>query len=291
MKFIISDYSSYNQTEPLYFDRTLNLLDGCSSTLWNGSNISAYDIFDLVKPNIWITHIKSIVTDALAYMAKENNDIQLIVNITGATQEEVSNVENFILDKNINCAFFFTNLDDSNIQCKKIKILTLPLGIDLFTRNGKLKYSIDKGVIINDLSAIKPEVYTYHYLSNNLSLDGKVDITLSIDKIASIISNYKEIVFTYFDRVIPQLFFDASYRTNKVYFNIADSEKTNYVNSKFKKLLKIDYDICDENINFEEIKQKIKSKHTCMNRVKSLLSQLPCHDLIKSLEAKIGEQL
>jgi hypothetical protein len=287
MKLVITDYSSYNQTEPSYFNTSLNLIDGCSSTLWNTSQISAYDIFDMVKPNIWITHIKSIVTDGLAYMSKEDPNIQLIINITSANQEEVYNVENFILDKKINCAFFFTNLDDSAIKSKKIKILNIQLGADIFLGDGKLNYYIDKGIFVNNKSEMKSYNGSFHYIANNQSLEKDVDVTLSIQQLSSIYKNYGEIVFRYFDRIVPQLFYDAVYRGNKVYYDIDNTEKVEYVNSKFKKLLKIDTDLCSDGLDFNSIKECVKSKHTCLNRVKSLLSQLPCNDMIEKLETII----
>ena len=37
---------------------------------------------------------------------------------------------------------------------------------------------------------------------------------------------------------------------------------------------------CD---TFEKVKQQVINKHTCLHRTKSLLSQLPCNDLVVKL--------
>jgi hypothetical protein len=295
MKFVINDYSSANQSESHYLNATFNSIDGCSSVLWDGGQISAFDLFDTVRPDIWITHFKYIVNDGLIYMGQKGNNTELIINITGANQEEVSSLEDFIISKNVRCLFFFTNLDDNTITTKKINIVKVQLGADLFLLNNnrnQLSYNVEKAIFINNKTEIKPYSTTHHIISNNIEATDGADLVLTIAQLGSIYHNYSEIIFRYFDRVVPQLFYDATYAGNRVYYDIDNDEKRNYVNQKFKKILKIENNICDpQSLDFEYIKSCVKNKHTCLHRAKSLLSQLPAHEFIKKLEVLIDRSV
>lgn len=295
MKFIITDYSSNSQSESLYFHKGLSLLEGCSSALWNTQRISAYDIFDMVKPDIFMTHINSISTDALSYLKKEDSKIGLIVNITGANQSQVTNTENFLKTHNINCLFFFTNADEINITTSKMKVLSIQLGANIFPSHGiALSYRLNKGIMISNQSQISPtnnvDDQSYHYISHNTEINDIADIVLPVDPLCGLYKHYSEIVFKYFSTVVPQEFYDSIYHGNKTYFDIDDVEKKSMINSKFKKIFNIDSDICDSSsIDSNIIQSRVRNKHTCLHRLKSLLSQLPCHDIVQRLQVIIGD--
>ncbi|MFN9956944.1 MAG: hypothetical protein ACK55I_27900, partial [bacterium] len=64
------------------------------------------------------------------------------------------------------------------------------------------------------------------------------------------------------------------YSGTKVIFDTKESNDLEQINSIFKggKLL-----------------SSVKNKHTCLHRVKSLLSQLNCKDIIEKLESEISK--
>jgi hypothetical protein len=287
MKFLINNYSSNNQTEPMYLNAGINLITGMSSFLWNGQQISAYDAFDLMKPDYFITHIDNLPMDCLSYM-KNNKNIELILNITGTQETNINNVVNILEEHDIKSAFFFTNSDNIDIKLKNINIITIGLGADVFFaagNNNKLNYRINKGVFINNKSQVKNLDGTYHHLSHENNMQGYADIVLPIYGISNIYKNYDNIIFKFFGTIIPQTFYDSVFYGNKVYYEIEDSVLANNINEKFKKIFKINYDICNnENVDFGSLKDKIKSKHTCLHRLKSLLSQLPLQDSVKNID-------
>ena len=282
MKFLISNYSSESQTEPFYFNTSINLLNGYKSTLWDNNTTSAYDIFDLVKPDYYITHISAIPTDVIDYL-RNHKTTSIILNVTGETRDNLEKMEQILIEESIKCPFFYTNSDDEVYKLKNIKMLSIPFGADVFFNTGSLSFNIDKGVIINSENDIKHYETPHHIISYNTSLINVSDMVLSIQQMAAIYKNYNEIIFTFFGNLIPQVFYDAIYYGNKVYYDIDDPEKNKILSQKLEKILKID---CDLRIikNFNKIKQTIKEKHTCLHRVKSLLSQLPSEDGIKNID-------
>lgn len=285
MKVLISDYSSDNTTEPLYFNAILNSID-CKSTLWP-DNTSTFDIFDIVQPDIHITHHSKISKDLVIYLQQSSRKIDLIVNITGMNQENVRDFIKALNEYNIDPALLFVNHYDHNIQTKKTNIISILHSADVFLKSEQPHYNIEYGIIINNENQVKPLGQTYHYITNNKSLEKNVDILLPIGRLAHLYNNYKNILFRYFDKEVPQIFFDAAYRNNSVLFDLEDRT---LLNGQLKKLLG-EENLCDPSIeNSGDIREKIKQKHTCLHRVKSLLSQLPAKEYIDKLE-RIIEKL
>jgi hypothetical protein len=277
MKFLINNYHSESQTECLYFNTVINLIKGCSSTIWDPRQCSAYDIFDLTKPDYFLTHIASIKEDVLRYM-REHVGCKMIINITGANQENVEQIEKFILDHNVDIAFFFTNHDET-YKLRHTNVVSIPLGADIFLNQHPLRYQLDKAIIVNSKSEIIQSEGSYHILSYNKKLEKDVDIVMPSNHLAGLYRNYNEIVLRFYGTLLPQIFFDAIYYGNKVYYDFEDKEQLSSINAKINKVLKLKGDE-----DSDTIKNIVKKKHTCLNRVKSLLSQLPSNHIIGQID-------
>ena len=88
--------------------------------------------------------------------------------------------------------------------------------------------------------------------------------------------NYDEVIFEKIENFITQSFFDALHQCNKVYYEYAASE----VEESIRKIFKLEGNVLDYNNesrldNFESIKSIVEEKHKPINRVKTILSQLP----------------
>jgi hypothetical protein len=283
MKILFNDYSSGSQTECYYLSSAINLIQGCSSIIWNSKEKSAYDIFDVFKPDYFVTHSSSIHTDAMHYMS-ENTNIKLIVNSTGNTKDIVKKIEQILIDENVEVAFFYTNNDEEVTDLKKHNMISIPFGADVFfndTRN--LKYNIDTAFFVSETDQIPCiDNKVYHSISIDKQLLGKADITLPILEISSIYQNYDNIIFKGFERFLPQVFFDTVFYGKNVKYQLDDKNTQSIVEAKIKKLLKV------ENVeDFQAIKASVKNKHTCLHRAKTLLSQLPSHEFISQLDGLI----
>jgi len=284
MKFLISNYSTSTQSECMYINTALNLLSTCKSTIWDNKTISAYDIFDLTSPDFYITHVSSIDKQAMGYI-KNSKTIELIINITGAGQDNVNLLEQELESANIQCSFLFHNSNDHGLVSKKNRIISIGHGADIFLGNSFPKYKLENAIFVGQESEVKPFGETYHTISTNVKLKDVVDIYMPITQLSNIYDKYDNCIVRYFGKLVPQLFYDAVYYGNKVYYNLDNAESKNAAIQKINKLLKLDIDITDPStIDQKTIKDSVKSKHTCLHRVKSLLSQLPCKDSIANID-------
>lgn len=286
MKVLVSDYSSEHTTEPLYLSATLNII-GCKSVLWP-NNISTFDMFDICQPDVHITHHSKITQDLALYLQQSTRKIDLVVNITGMSQDNVRDFIKALNDYNIEPAMLFVNHYNHNLQTKKTKIISLLHGADIFLESEPPQYNIDYGIMVDDKDQIKPMGQTYHYITSNRSLEHNSDICLPISRMTHIYRNYKNIVFRYFNQEIPQIFFDAAYRNSSV---LVDIDDRSVLHNQFKQVFN-DQNLCDPNIeNSGDIREKIKSNHTCLHRTKSLLSQLPAKDYTDKLQQLIESSI
>lgn len=276
MKFLIQDYSTLFHTEPKYFNHILNSLEGCSSALWSVDNpMSVYDIMDMVKPNVVITHASLVPKDLIIYLS-ENKHIELILNISGVTQEDLNNIEKIFTQYDVNCNLCFVNYGEHYFISKKFNIVSIYHGVDLFfPTNTNIKYKVDKLYLTNNPNTKIEDNCSYHTISNNENIKDDVDMVISVYDLGAIYNNYDQICIESFPNknIVPQLFFDATYYGKSVKFNFTTEQL-----QEVCRILKLD-NIKDTN----KVKQVLKEKHTCFNRTKSLLSQLRCTDLVNKL--------
>ena len=268
MKFLISNYSNPWYTEPYYFNAGLNLIDGVKSDIFNNQQ-SVYDNFDRVKPNVFITHASHISRDIVSYL-KSNNEIQLAINTNWIEPEKIGQMNIFLASEEIKPIFF--GFDDNKIDgAKYFKILP---GADTFLNNSKKEYSIDKLIFVTQKEEIVELDGTYHYATINQELAQDVDILLPINLLSTLFNNYNEVVFKGSLYVGSQLSFNAIHSGTKVVFDTKDKDLLDRIDSIFKG---------------QKLLSSVKSKHTCLNRLKSLLSNLSYKDLSSKLESKMNQ--
>lgn len=284
MKFLISNYGSKTQTECYYFNAAINLINGCTSAIWDNKQISAYDILDTIKPDYFITHVNTIFTDVLHYI-QENNGPSLIINTTGLPIDHIKEIEKELLSQKIPIAFFYSNSDEQIYKLSKTNMVCIPLGADIFLQNSGSDFQIDTCFLINNKDQIKTNKTTYHNIAIGEADNNIGDLYLDISELAPLYKNYKEIIFRYYGSMLPQSLFDAIYYGNAVYYDLDDKETQLRVEAKLKKIFGID-DLNDTH----KIKNTVRNKHTCLHRTKSLLSQLPSHDIIGGLDQIIDYQ-
>lgn len=281
MKILINNYSNPHSTEPIYLNTAFNAV-GCESTLWP-SNISTFDIFDMVRPNVHITHHSRLTIDLATYL-KDAKNIDLMINITGLNQSHLTAMEEKLLGYGVKPKLYFVNYYDHNLKSSHVNIMTLLHGADIFFGQAKKQYAIEYGILVDSKDQMYPHGETYHYLSTNEQSVNDVDICLPLHQMSQLWGNYNKIIMRYFYNAIPQCFYDAGYYNNNVYFDVKDRFILDNI------LIKMfgDGKHCDLSIdNSGDITDKIKQKHTCLHRAKSLLSQLPCKEQTDKMQSLI----
>ena len=284
MKILISDYSSNFTTEPLYLNTVFNNI-GCVSTIWP-KGVSTYDVFDIAKPELHITHHSYLTRDLVAYL-KENPKIDLVINITGINQENLSRLDSFFKDENITPSFYYVNYYDCDLKSKH-NIVSILHGADLFLGTSEKQYDIQNGIFINSKDQIKPVGDTYHFITSYENLTDSADIYFPIYRLSHMYNNYQRIIFRYFEKCLYQIFFDAAIYNGNVFFDLNDRT---VLNENLNKILKQENMCLLDNEDSGKIRELIIKKHTCLHRAKSLLSQLSCKEYVDNLQNLIESSI
>lgn len=282
MKLLISNYSSDSTTEPLYLNASLNKV-GCESNLLQ-LNTSIYDGFDKNQPDVYIAHHEYLSKDLLVYLKDGGNKkVDLIINISNMSQENLSKLDSILSENNIKLAFYFVNNYDTKLHSRN-NIVSLLHGADLFLTSEPKQYSIDYAIFIDNKSQIRHIDGSYHYITYDKGIDQVADLYFPIHRLSHLYQNYNKVVFRYFHGIFTQAFFDSAVRTKYVYFDVDNDE---LLRKHLTKLLG-EEGLCDlSNENSGDIMEIIMNKHTCLNRTKSLLSQLPAKEYVDNLQKLI----
>lgn len=280
MKFLIENYSNDVSTQPLYFNKHINETQGYKAFIRH-NNASLFDIFDTIKPDVYITSINTLSKDALLYL-QENQNIKLLISIDGLQEDNFINLDRILQSYNVQCHFFFSSRDKS--YSRKHRFVTIRNGADINIKQDlSINYRLNKCIVTqkDNQKVDYKKKYTgaYHVVTSNQSLVATADAYIPITLMPSVYRMYDEILFVDIDSDIPQAFFDALYYGNKVYYDITDENIATRVREAIANIIGneyiLDYNDTNKTDNFVDIKNVIRDKHTALNRTKTLLSQLP----------------
>lgn len=269
MKFVIENYSDQYHTQPLYFHKEL-VDQGHEATIYETNSSSVFDVLDRTHPDYYITHARLLKNDHIYYA--KNNKIKFLINVQHLTFQDINNLDGILHQNNIDCPFFFLNLNAvPKVKHRNIIRIMDCADINLLDQKSNIKFQIPKAYMV-DSSQNVDDKCPHHIISNNLELRETIDICLPEIQLGLFYSNYDEIIFLHSDNYITQSFFDSIMFGAKTYFLSNSADIKDMFNSVFKD---IDLSYDKKFTNFEELRELVKEKHSPKNRIKTLLSQLP----------------
>tara|TARA_R110000824_G_scaffold249717_1_gene438617 strand:- start:263 stop:1135 length:873 start_codon:yes stop_codon:yes gene_type:complete len=287
---LVYNYSSNVSTEPLYLQKCISEAGG-TSHLWADNTISAFDMFDSIKPDVFICHFTRVTTDMLKYLSN-NKNISIVVNVTGAADEHTQAIEHAFDNNNISCPFFFTNTHKIIVTTNtKRELKHILPGIDVFLP--KLTpplFNVDTCYIATGKSDLLSECIkednkeSYHLISIG---DGEdFDIKLNIKDLVSFFDKYKVCnLVGSIDFVMSQLFYEVSFRSKGISLRVS-AENQDKINKIFKSLF-----VEEEGKNIGDVVRKqLKNKHNCFNRTSQLVRALRDEELANKID-KMGNSL
>mgnify|MGYP005990936569 CR=1 FL=1 len=298
MRVLIQDYSNPDSTEAMYLCQSFNSV-GVESTLWNSDRISAYDVFDAFRPNVFIAHFSKVTNDILKYLCQDKS-IRVIFNMSGAQQHHVDQLDGIIRELGLNCPFVFTNTtkDMNKLKSSAVEVTDLPLALDVFSlqmKHAMPEFDLDFGIITNydcknRLSKMFEECNGYHFLSTSSNLTDKLDITAPELQLQSLYSKYKKILIARDDQVIPQSIFSAVYQGAKVYYKAKYETQSEVTLQSIQKLFRVEgsFDV-DKNFDHKKVKSNLLANHTCYNRAQKISAKLGLEEIKSKFDEKIGE--
>ena len=295
MKFLIQNYARNSFTEPLYICETINKTKGSECTMWS-NDASAFDIFDIVQPEVFFTHYSILDNDTLKYLSK-NKKTSLVLNVTGAHQDHINMLEDIISTKKINCPLLFTNQPSKlkTLLQKKTKLVSVMHGADLFLANQNPQgadYSIETAILTNHKPKGGADFDTYHILSHEEELAEDVDLVAPAMHMFSLYRNYKRVIVTHDSKYVPQSFFDAILYGHNAYYFCSDSTQADKMKEVIGSLFpeptcgNLFWGGSNETED-GSARSVLLNKHTCLHRTKRLFQQLKCADVAKDVDELI----
>lgn len=281
MRTLIQNYANGESTEALYLAESLSTI-GLEAQVWS-DGMSAFDKMDTYNPDLVISHYMFLSADVFKYLSS-NNRIKLIVNVTGALEEELDNLESYVKERNINCPFFFSNEPKESIKHKgNIKIHSVLNGADIFAINQPVP-SFEIGMaIVSDYEpksrvlSMTEGVRSWHKISTSEDQQW-ADINSTIPQAAPFYCNYGKIIVTFKAGRINQHFFDTVAANGNVEYLTKYEIKQEKLDALINKIL---------GDNNDKWQNKVIEKHTCLNRSKQILELLGHKDLCERMDKTI----
>lgn len=276
MKILFHNYTHALSTEPLYLHNAF-IKSGIQSVLWASQQVSAYDMFDMHKPDIFVTHFQVFTYDILNYL-KNNNSCEVVMNVTGATQAQVDSIEQAFVDAKLKSPFIFTN-DFENKVKSKLNLVKLYPAADIFNMDyGAFQDAgVPEAIISNkfdekvDNYIANKQVFHLLYVTGG-DLDSHFDISVTAQSLPRIYKIYPKVVLIGDnDLCCSQIFLDMNLNCKRVEVKSSNQEG-------FEKMLKEMFTaVASEDIQ-AEIKNQIKAKHTPFDRAWRFMKYLNNND-------------
>lgn len=286
MKILFHNYANSLSSEPLYLHTAL-FKCGVDSQLWSDNNVSAYDVFDIAKPDIFVTHFRMFTNDIMSYL-RDNNKCEIVMNVTGATQAQINSIEEAFKLANIKCPLLFTNSFDNKLT-SKLNLTTMYPAADIFNMSYGPVFNVglvEEAILSNKFDENlknyigKKEVYHLLYITETESeIDNHFDIRVNVSNLPQLYKTYSTITMVGDNNLCcSQIFFDMVLNSKNTQIRSSDVNGfTKMLESVFKE------EHGDGNVDIE-MKKQIKSNHTPFHRAWRLMKYLGNKDAMSKID-------
>lgn len=285
MKILFHNYTNSLSTEPLYLFHALQQA-GVESSMWSDQRVSAYDAFDSQKPDVFVTHFKTFTNDIFTYL-KNSRKCDLVLNVTGASQQQLASIEAALNENQIKCPVIFTNSFSKKLQTN-LNLVDIYPAADIFnlSQKGQADGSLEEAVISNKFDENvenyigQKEVFHLLYITEDEG-DPNFDARVNVRLLPRMYQMYKEVTLVGdSDLCCSQLFFDAALNANRLNVRNKDQEEFNKMLSNVfsDTSTGADVDIV------KELKSQIKSRHTPFHRAWRLMKFLGNKDAMAKVD-------
>lgn len=275
MNILVDHYLNKEDSQSVYLYRALKEFKNIKTFYWPSRQISTYDIFDDTKPDVFITHCGAMDYE-LGFYLEDNQVEDLLILLATFNNQPQQNKEYFQEVEQSISGKIKKNLyllSDQNLGLSTIKTIKLNHCADTNVIDQKIKYQIPVAYFVTDSKDIGRENHkSYHYISNTI---GQADICLEQITLSKLFCNYDKIIFKNMTS-FSQAFFDAIYKCKEVYY----TTNTKDIDTQCEKLFGQVLNINNKNVDFTKVKERVMAKHLPINRVRTLLSQLPINQNI-----------
>lgn len=266
MKMLIQNYSSHYTTEPFYLVECFKRV-GVDAHLWADSNVSAFDMFDTVRPDIFIGHFAYLTEDVVKYLS-QNPNIKPVINVTGTSAQQLKGITDTFMSMGLENPTLFTN---NFVHSHGESVHTILPAFDVFIQRSQPQFNIPLAVVTNGKNETVEDLVkdkeVYHIVSYGTNEEW-ADYVTDIRNFWGVSSCYDEVTLVD-DGMIStsQFFFQATMLCNKL--NVIS--QTEEQREAFQEIL---LSLFTPEETAEDVatvvKNQIIKNHTCFNRASEL---------------------
>lgn len=284
MRILFHNYSNEVTTEPLYLFQALKQ-SGLDAHIWADKRVSAFDVFDSVKPDVFVSHYRNITPDVMKYLDQAPN-IKLVLNVTDISETQMKDVEGYLTAKGIEVPFVFTNHFSYNPRpVTKLRCERLYPAFDLFRIRQHNATPLCKEAILSteyddflEEELGKKEVYHLVQVTEG-EKDEHFDLRVNASSIQELAQYYHNFLLCgNTDFVSSQLFFDLNFNAHNITVHVSDEDNFN----KFLGDIFVDGE-AQKDIG-RQVKNQLKSRHTPFHRAATFLKYLKARDEMSQVE-------
>lgn len=295
MKILFDNYVTLTSSEASYMNGVLSQA-GIQSMFWSDKRISTFDMLDSAKPDVLVTHYRQVTQDLVKYLSNQSK-IDLVLNISGVTGNEIKSLEQLLDSQNIKCKLMFSG-DVNPVKPNNIKFEEMLPAADIFfpfnppSGGKKIDYAVvcqSKDDLVQKFVKDKD---VYHVLGVSEGKNDNFDLPINVKTINDISQIYNQVVLTGDIRfVTSQLFYDCVLRANKcsVITNPAQEELWD---KHLKKVFNLTEKQEEGSIK-EVLRAQVMQKHTAVSRASRLMKLLGNSDgmkLVENFKNNIGKR-
>jgi hypothetical protein len=286
MKILLDNYNDLYSTEASSIHQCL-VRAGVDAHLWENKNISAFDAFDQISPDVFVTSYMMLSEDVLKRLS--GTKISVVIKVEGITENGAADLENTLKEHNIKCAFVYYNFKKP-AGFSDTKTVQIMPAADIFIPSIEGGRKIPCAVISD--GDFKTSQYTevYHKIGMSMEPVSDADITMNIIDINRCAAMYDnvELCGSNQNLVCGQLFFDMTLKVSgKCIIDITEENKE--LVAPFMKDVFPDLPEKPEDAK-RYVLSTIFSKHTCINRAERLMQNLKFEEACVNLR-KLQESL
>jgi len=279
MKLLVQNYSSQYNTEPFYLSECFKRI-GVENDLWADNNVSAFDMFDTAKPDVFIGHFAYLTEDIVKYLS-QNKNIKPVINVTGTNAQQLKSITDTFMSMSLENPTLFTN---NFVHPHGESVYKLLPALDVFIQATQPQFNIPLAVITNNkdetVDNFIKDKEVYHLVSYGAKEEW-ADFSTDIRNFWGVSTSYDEVTLID-DGMIStsQFFFQATMLCRK--FNVVS--QTQDQRDAFQEILSTLFTSEETSEDVATvIKKQIIKNHTCFNRASQLAGILGMQEESKKL--------
>lgn len=266
MKLLVQNYSSPYTTEPFYLTECFKRV-GVDSYLWANAEVSTFDMFDTVNPDVFVGHFAYLTEDTVKYLS-QNKNIKAVINVTGTNEQQLKGItETFMAAGLENLTLFSNNF----VHPHGDSVHKIFPALDVFIQATPPKFKIPLAILTNKkqetVENFVKDKEVYHLVSYGENQEW-ADFATDIRNFWGVSTSYDKVVLIDDGMISTSQFF---FQANMLCNGLDIVSQTEEQRDAFQEILSTLFtsEETDEDVG-TVIKKQIIKNHTCFNRASQL---------------------